>query len=236
MTIVRQRMADGSYELTLINTMRLDPGGLAELTNLGVVKHVVRLGTFHGVDDAFYVDYYDATYWTVENMDHTPGLRVQPEVLSGDHLPLSDAQLFCFSDIRFPEAIIVLPKTPERAGIAITTDAIQNHESVFDVDNSLLVSLGIWRIGLLGPARLGPIWMREQAADPSASLSLSNAEKKRNMVRLLKPQFERLLSDFEFDMLIAGHGQPLTQGAKEAVRNSVNAQLGLPVLPTSLGG
>lgn len=35
-------------ELTLINTVRLDPAGLRSLEALGTVKHVMRLGAFHG--------------------------------------------------------------------------------------------------------------------------------------------------------------------------------------------
>src|SRR5688572_6827527 len=51
MTVVRQ-----GDELTIINSVRLTPDGEAELEKLGRVKHVVRIGAFHGADDPYYVD------------------------------------------------------------------------------------------------------------------------------------------------------------------------------------
>ena len=59
MTIVR----DGE-RLILINTVRLDDDGLAELDRLGKVTDVIRLGALHGRDDAFYVDRYQAVSYT----------------------------------------------------------------------------------------------------------------------------------------------------------------------------
>src|SRR5690242_2542897 len=58
MIIVR----DG-HILTLINTVRLTDKGLARLESLGTVKHIVRLGTFHGRHDAFYLQRYPALLW-----------------------------------------------------------------------------------------------------------------------------------------------------------------------------
>ena len=51
MTVVRT-----GDELTLVNTVRLDDAGLTALDRLGRVRHVIKLGAFHGMDDAFYLD------------------------------------------------------------------------------------------------------------------------------------------------------------------------------------
>ena len=40
-------------ELTLLNPIRLDANGEAALEQLGQVRHLVRLGCFHGCDDAY---------------------------------------------------------------------------------------------------------------------------------------------------------------------------------------
>jgi hypothetical protein len=48
MTVVR----DGNA-LTLINSMRIDGAGLAQLDALGRVAHVVKIGSLHRRDDAF---------------------------------------------------------------------------------------------------------------------------------------------------------------------------------------
>ena len=50
-------------ELTLVSPVRLSPGGEAELKRLGTVRHVVKIGFFHGVDDAYYRERFSATYW-----------------------------------------------------------------------------------------------------------------------------------------------------------------------------
>ena len=63
MTIVRH-----GDELTLINTIRLDDKGLQQLDALGDVKNIVRLGAFHGQDDAFYQQRYHAKLWALKGM------------------------------------------------------------------------------------------------------------------------------------------------------------------------
>src|SRR5215510_6157608 len=61
MTVVRE---DG--RLTIVNSVRLGPSGLAELEALGTVANVVRIGDMHGTDDPFYMDRYrTATFWAV---------------------------------------------------------------------------------------------------------------------------------------------------------------------------
>ena len=225
MTIVRRENDAGGYDLTLINTLRMNDKALAELSKLGEVKHVVRLGSFHGIDDAVYLHKYGAKYWVVAGMENAPGLNVEPHVLSDVNLPIDGAQLFSFDALTFPEAIIVLPPTPQRAGVAITTDAVQNHRSVFDIDNSPLVSLAIWKIGLVGPARLGPIWLREQTPKAALEAELSGDEKKQRMIAFFRPQFERLLEDYDFEMLMPGHGWPIYEKARAAIRVSLDDQL-----------
>ena len=63
--------------LTLINTVRLDDAGLRELDALGEVRHVVRLGAFHGRDDPFYCDRYGAELWALPAAEHADGRRAR---------------------------------------------------------------------------------------------------------------------------------------------------------------
>ena len=51
MAIVRE-----GEELTLIDPVRVDDKTLADIDRLGTVRHVLRLGPFHGIDDPFYMD------------------------------------------------------------------------------------------------------------------------------------------------------------------------------------
>lgn len=225
MTIVRSKNSEGGYDLTLINALRLNDKALAQLSELGEVKHIVRLGSFHGVDDAFYVQHYAAKYWVVDGMKSAPGLAIEPEILSDTNLPFTNSRLFSFHGLTYPEAIIILSANDKRAGVAITTDAVQNHRSIFDINNSPLVSLAIWRIGLAGKARLGPIWMREQTAVNPSEETLTPEEKEHAMAAFFIPQFNRLLAECDFDMLMPGHGWPIYEGAKAAISASMNSQL-----------
>jgi hypothetical protein len=68
MAVVRQ---DG--DLTLINPIRMDGAGLAALDALGTVRHVLRLGPLHGLDDPFYMARYRPAFWC------QPGGRTYPE-------------------------------------------------------------------------------------------------------------------------------------------------------------
>jgi hypothetical protein len=231
MTVIRCYDDEGKAELTLFNTLRLNDRALMYLAELGAVKNIVRLGSFHGVDDAFYVDRFNAKYWIVDGMTSADGLRVSPDVLSNEGhvgLPIADSKLFDFDGLAYPEAIYLLPATGSRPGLAITTDSIQNHTTVFDIDNSPLVSLAIWRIGLAGEARLGPIWLREQTPKIGTDDfgKHDGPPSRREISAFLKPQFERLLETCDFDALIAGHGWPIRSAAKAAIRRSIEDQLG----------
>lgn len=95
MTIVRQ-----GEELTLLNTVRLDEEGLRELEAHGRVRHIVRLGAFHGRDDAFYRDRYGATLWALPNADITGGRPADRELAIGEFAPLPDARIFVFTSAR----------------------------------------------------------------------------------------------------------------------------------------
>lgn len=219
MTIVRQRKADGSFGLTLINTIRLGDDGLSQLAELGKIDNVVRLGAFHGIDDAFYIRTFGAKYFVVKGMQSAPGLEVSSEQMSESNLPIGGCQLFSFDRLRFPEAILILAPTASRPGVAITTDSIQNHQRVLLLDNSPLVSFAIWKIGLRGPARLGPLWMNEQAPGEGQENSRSARD------AFFRPQFQRLLDEYDFDVLIPGHGEPMLKNAKVAIAASMEQQL-----------
>ena len=113
-----------------------------------------------------------------------------------------------FSSVNFPEAILILKPTLERdKGVLIACDSIQNHRSMFDWDNSLLVSMNIHTLDLVGKAKIGPYWRKQQAG-----------------IEVLRPQFESLLH-FDWDVLVPGHGFPLRNGAKEALKQSIKQQL-----------
>lgn len=189
MTILRE----GS-DLTLVNTLRLDDVGLAALHDLGTVKNVVKLGAFHGRDDAFYVERYGATVWAFPGMPHSRGVTTDRELV--DAGPLPDAQPFLYETSGTVEGHLLLQR---HGGILLSCDSLQNltgPDEWFDEATTGIMG----GAGFFAAANIGPGWMG--AADPK------------------RADFERLL-ELPFRHLISAHGPPLRDVAHAAVTASV---------------
>jgi len=191
MTVVRE---DG--KLTLLNTVRLDDRGLVELDELGTVSNIVKLGSFHGRDDAFYVQRYpDAVLWAPPGMPHDRGVVTDRE-LGPKSLPLSDAQLFVFATAGDVEAIIRLDRD---GGILIPCDSLQNVEAPDEFYNE---KAKVALAAFFGRALIGLGW--RNAADPEAS------------------DFARVIA-MEFQHLLPAHGTPLLHNARSALQTTFAA-------------
>ncbi len=185
MTVVRE-----GGQLTLINAVRLGEEGLAALDRLGKVVNVVKIGSMHGHDDAFYVDRYGATYWAMPGMPHADGVTVGKELVPGGEMPFSDCTLFSFEATKLPEGILRLDRA---GGIAIACDSLQNWvapDAYFE-ESTVEKMTGM---GFFQKANLGPAWMHVN--EPQAA----------DFVRLKAVPFQHAL---------CGHGEPLRGGARE---------------------
>jgi hypothetical protein len=188
-------------ELTLINAVRLNKAGEEELDKLGSVKNIVKIGYFHGMDDAYYLSKYSAEYWALpagarEN-DPTP-----TQTLETDHLPFPHAQLFVFNGTKYPEAALLV-KTD--GGLLISCDSVQNWPDTARC--SLLAKLLTRIYGFTKrPAQIGPQWLKGMTP-PGGSL---------------KGDFEKL-AELSFDKLVSAHGAPLNSGAQEAFKATCKA-------------
>jgi hypothetical protein len=103
--------------LSLINAVRLNEDCLSQLDALGKVRNVIRIGAFHGRDDAFYTDRYQAKQWALAGM---PAANV---LTTNGAMPIADCSLFQFETTQYPEAILHIAK---EGGILITCDSIKN--------------------------------------------------------------------------------------------------------------
>jgi len=184
MIVVRE---DG--KLNLINTVRLDDAGLAALDKIGKVENVVKIGSLHGVDDAFYANTYGAKVWAMPGMP-LDNISIDNELTIGGKLPVSGASLFAFETTNLPESILLLERD---GGIAIACDALQNWNGPdeFFSDESKEVMGGM---GFFQKANVGPVWM--QANEPEAA------------------DFKRLKT-LKFEHALCGHGEPLIGNASE---------------------
>jgi hypothetical protein len=183
-------------DLSLVNTVRLDAAGLAALDALGTVKHIIRLGAFHGRDDPFYRDHYGAELWTLPESAHGDGRG--PDCVLGEDsvLPLSGARLHVFRSAKHPEAALLLP---HQGGVLVTCDAIQNWSHVdpfFSAETGNMFKAQ----GLIREANVPATWVG--ACEPK------------------RDDFERLL-ELEFRHLVSAHGEPLLEHAHARVRESV---------------
>ncbi len=180
-------------ELTLVNSLRLNEAGLEQLDSLGKVSQVVKLGTFHGRDDAFYLDRYpEAVFWAPANMPHERGVTAARILEPGAEGPLPGASVFLFETSQMPEAILHLERD---GGILLSCDSLHNWtgpDEFFDEPSAKMMQGG----GFFHSANVGPGWLR--AAKPQTS------------------DFDRLKA-LEYRHLLSAHGEPLLDQASLAV-------------------
>jgi hypothetical protein len=185
MTVVR----DGDA-LTLINAIRLDETGLTRLESLGRIANVVKIGSLHGIDDAFYRQRYSAKFWALAGMTHEHGLVADRELRPDGEMPFTGCGVFVFRTTKRPEGILSIDRA---GGILVACDSLQNWLQSDDFFSS--ESRQVMRnMGFFQPANLGPLWMS-----------------------MNEPQLEDFarLCELSFRHALCGHGEPLRDTAKE---------------------
>ena len=119
MAIVRE-----GNELTLVNPIRLRPEIEKKLTQFGEIKNIVRLGAFHGVDDPYYVNKFEAQFWSQPNGKTYTEPPIDIEIGIGGLIPTSDSEFFEFNGTKQPECALLLKRGK---GILLTCDSIQHY-------------------------------------------------------------------------------------------------------------
>lgn len=199
MTVVRE-----GERLIVINSVRLDEAGLAQLDALGRVTDVVRLAANHGMDDPFYKDRYGAKVWAVKGQRYTAGFdtssaktyfTADAEIDAASELPLPDARLYVIAS-NPPEGLLLL----ERHGrVAIAGDCLQNWEKA-DAYFSFLGRHVMGAMGFLAPHNVGPGWLK-QGKPP-------------------KPDLRGIL-ELGFTNVIPSHGEPVLGDALTRYRPAI---------------
>jgi hypothetical protein len=197
MTVVR----DGDA-LTLINSVRLGDVGLAQLEALGRVANVVKIGSLHGQDDAFYKTRYGATFWALPGMTHQHGLVAERELGADGEMPFAGCSVFSFRTTKLPECIL---RVDRAGGILVACDSLQNwlepDEFFSDESRRMMKEMNFFQ-----PANLGPLWMKVN-----------------------EPQGEDFarLRELPFRHALCGHGAPLRDTAKEAYTARIRQVFGV---------
>ncbi len=203
MVVVRE-----DERLVLVNSVRLTDAGLAELDALGKVTDVIRLAGFHGMDDPFYKERYDAKVWNVAGMTYQKGFdatktsdapyfTADAEMTPGSELPLSGARLIVF-EARPSEGLLLLDRD---GGVLISGDALQNWGETNEYF-SFMGKLVMKRMGFIKAHNVGPGW-----------------------VKAVKPKTSEVrgLLELDFDHLLPGHGDAVVGGAKRAYEPVLSA-------------
>ncbi len=193
-------------ELTLINTVKLSEQGLQKLDALGKVVRIIRLAAFHGMDDTFYKERYNAEVLSV-NAPYARGVEINPSedkiyfhpdqiLTEGALLPIPGAKTIEISSSKPKELLLFLDV---QGGTIISGDCLQNWQSAdkhFDWLGKVLMKL----MGFIKPYNVGPGWRKYTKPD---SLEL---EKKLGI---------------DFENVIPAHGQPVLGSASELYKPAI---------------
>lgn len=195
MTIVRQQT-----ELTLINTVRLDPPTLAQLQDLGRVRHVVKLGHFHGEDDPFYVRTFSAQLWAQAGAKTAAGLAIDHVIDQQGAVPFSqgDPSWFVFRNAKLPEAALFLGESKA----LITCDSVQNWLPGLP-GCSWFARFMMPKMGFSTGPLIGPFWRKYMKIEG----------------RPLRDDFLRLC-ELPIEKVLVAHGSPIERTGCEAIRQA----------------
>ncbi len=190
--------------LTLLNPIRLSAAGEAELEKLGRVTDVVRLGFFHGLDDAYCVHRFGARFWCQPGSNHYA--EPSPDAVLNEEaaLPIRAARVITFRATRAPEAVVCIERD---GGLLVTCDSLQHYAGP---SRATLVARLVMRwFGYTQATQVSPLWlkyMRSAGGD-------------------LQADFDRIL-ECEFERLISAHGALLDRQAHAAAAQAVGRALG----------
>ncbi|KTD53681.1 hypothetical protein Lsan_4091 [Legionella santicrucis] len=189
---------ESNGDLALINTVRLNEDELRKLDELGSVKHVIRIGAFHGRDDRFYLDRYNACLWTVqpEGQEDTLSYPTTQYLKDADELPIKNTHFFIFKNSAPAEGFLHIDTNE---GIIISCDSIKNWVEVDQFFSEETARMAISQ-GEIAKARISPIWLHATGVQGG--------------------DFEPLLK-LKFKHLISAHGDVLRNTAYEDINNSV---------------
>lgn len=195
MGIIRQ-----GTELSLINPVRVNAEVEAQIKALGDIKHVIRLGCFHGIDDPYYVENFGATMWAQPGGTAYTEPKIDKPLGVGVVLPFDDAAIFEFNGTKQPECTLLINRGK---GVMFTCDAIQHYGDYSY--NNLPAKIMMPFIGFPRTTIVGPIWLKIQTPAGHS----------------LESEFRRLLT-YKFDCLLAAHGTLLEHDAHSAVVRAVD--------------
>jgi hypothetical protein len=185
-------------ELILVNPVRLNDQEEAKLCALGKIKKVLRLGDFHGLDDQYYIDRFNAEFWCQTGQCTYPTPKPDIIIRAETPPPIENSEFFIYSKAKFPEAALLL-KTHK---LLITTDSVQHF--VDGGFTSLPAKIILRLMGFKKELLIGKPWIKRVTPKGGS----------------MRGDFERLL-ELDFVHLVAAHGTLLRDNAKTTLKQVV---------------
>lgn len=209
MTIAR----DDSGDLTLFNAFRVPEDVENQILALGQLRHVVKLGQFHGAADAYYCrspKFSSPDYWAAPGATLSPGLDVTRELKPGGPLPIEGAQLYNLDGLPFVENVITVP-VPGRRNALIACDALMH---LADTSGApILARLMMNMFGFtceLNAPQPAPIWLMK-------AVSICGKE------AVIK-WFSDIVA-MDWDTVVCAHGTAVVDCSHEKVTEAVAAKV-----------
>lgn len=187
-------------ELTLVNPIRLDEAGEAQLSTLGEITRILRLGPMHGIDDPYYIDRWAAELWAQEESRAYPEPKPDRLISAASTLPFPDSLLFCFEGMTQKESALLIDR---EGGLLLTCDSIQHYGDYRH--NNWLARTVMPFIGFPKTTVVGPIWLKIMTPEGAS----------------LESEFRRLL-ELDFRHLLSAHGSLLADSAHASVEAAVD--------------
>ncbi len=181
----------------LLNPVRLSEQAETELLAKAPFTHAVRLGTFHGRDDRYYVEKFGVHFWGVPGAQAYPEPKFSREITEEGPFPIPGARAVVFESATRAECAVHLPQHR----LLVTCDSVQHYGA--DPLLSTLAKVVMYPMGFFTPCVI-PIWLKA-VTPPGGSV---------------RADFERVLA-LDFDNLISAHGTPKLGGAKDALARNV---------------
>lgn len=160
----------------------------------------MKLGFFHGRDDAFYRERYAAKMWAFSGMPHERGVTTDVELAPGGAMPFGSGRSFLFETAQVPEGLVLL----ERHGsVLVSCDSLQNMTAPDEYFDE-------------ATARV----MRPPELEPGVGIGpgFRNAGKP-------QPSDYRSLLELPFEHLLSAHGPPVLGDAHAQVAACVAREL-----------
>src|SRR4029077_15117451 len=108
----------------LLNPVRLSQSTEAELLAQAPFKHAVRLGTYHGRDDRYYVDKFGVEFWGVPGEQTYPEPKFSRAITEEGPFPIPGARVVIFKNATRAECAVYLPQHR----LLVTCDSVQHYD------------------------------------------------------------------------------------------------------------